>query len=53
MKKIDESQIILRFIDDAGVIHDVGLNSIIEGGMPIDVESGEDMEHLGTYIIEE
>jgi hypothetical protein len=52
MKQIDESLIILRFLDDAGIIHDIDLTSIIEGGMPIDAESGEDMEHLDTYIIE-
>lgn len=52
MKKIDESQVVLRFSDDAGVIHDVDLSSILDGGMPIDEESGEEMEYLGTYIIE-
>lgn len=51
MKKIEESSVILRFSDDANIIHDVGLESILDGGLPIDVESGEDMEYLGVYLI--
>lgn len=52
MKKIDNSSIILRFSDDVGTIHDVGLDSILEGGFPIDEESGEDMEYIQTLILE-
>lgn len=52
MKQLDTSSVILRFSDDSGVIHDVGLDSIIDGGLPIDEESGDDMEYLGTYLLE-
>jgi hypothetical protein len=53
MKKLEESSVILRFSDDEGVIHDVGLDSILDGGMPIDEESGEDMEYLGVYSLDD
>jgi hypothetical protein len=49
--RIEEDLVILRFVDDSGVVHDIGLNSILDGGMPIDEESGEDMEYLLTYVL--
>lgn len=51
-KKIDNSAVILQFSDDEGTIHEIGLDSILEGGFPIDEESGEDMEYLQTFILE-
>lgn len=51
MKRIDNSLIILRFSDDEGVIHDVGLDSILDGGFPIDEESGEEMEYIETLML--
>lgn len=51
MKKIDESQIILRFEDHEGIIHDVGLDSILEGGIPINLDGGEEMKYLQTFIL--
>jgi hypothetical protein len=53
MKKIDNSRIILRYSDDSNVIHDVGLDSILDGGFPIDPESGNEMDYLGTLILPE
>ena len=53
MKKLEESSVILRFSDDEGVIHDVGLDSILDGGMPIDEESGKAMEYLGVYSLDD
>ena len=52
MKKIEENSVILRFSDNDNVIHDIGLDSILEGGMPIDEESGEDLEYLGVYVLD-
>ena len=52
MKKLKESSVILRFSDDEGAIHDVSLGSLMEGGLPIDEESGEDMEYVGAYLSE-
>lgn len=51
MKKIKEDCLILRFSDDNGTIHDVGLDSILDGGIPIDEENGKDMEYLGAYLL--
>jgi hypothetical protein len=52
MKKLQESSVILRFADDEGVIHDIGLDSILDGGMPIDEQNGEEMEYLGVYLLD-
>lgn len=52
MKRIDNSSIILRFSDDEGTIHDVDLNSILDGGFPLDEVSGEEMEYIETLILE-
>lgn len=38
MKRIEEHLVILRYSDCNNVIHDVDLNSILEGGVPIDEE---------------
>lgn len=51
MKQIDNSSIILRFSDEDGVIHDIDLDSILDGGYPIDEESGDDMEYIATYVL--
>jgi hypothetical protein len=51
MKKIQESSVVLRFVDDEGVIHDIGLDSILDGGTPIDEQSGEKMVYLGVYLL--
>lgn len=51
MKKIDESSIILRFSDNEKTIYDIGLDSILNGGLPIDYETGNDMEYLGVYLL--
>jgi hypothetical protein len=52
MKRVSESSVILRFSDDEGIIHDVGLDSILDGGTPVDEESGEDMEYHAVYLLE-
>jgi hypothetical protein len=51
-KKIDPSSVILQFSDDEGVIHEVGIYSILEGGTPIDEESGDDMKFLAAYVLD-
>lgn len=52
MKKIKEDSVILKFKDDIGTIHEVSLSSILEGGIPIDEESEEDMEHISTHLLD-
>ena len=53
MKKTKTDAIILRYSDSQGVIHDIGLNSILDGGFPIDDESGEEMEFLESFVLED
>lgn len=52
MKKIDSDRVILKFEDSEGVIHNLSINDILECGYPIDGETEEEMEYLGTYLIE-
>jgi hypothetical protein len=51
MNQIDNSRVILQFCDSENVIHEIDLNSILEGGFPIDSETGDDMEYLSTHIL--
>ena len=49
--KINPDNVILQFSDDEGIIHEVSLSNILDGGIPID-ENGDDMEYLSTYTID-
>jgi len=51
--KVTNDSVILQFSDDENTIHEVGLDSILIGGFPIDPESGNEMEYIQTYILEE
>ena len=49
--KIDNTSVILQYADSSGVIHEVDLKSILDGGFPIDLDTEEEMEYLGTFLI--
>lgn len=51
-KKININNIILQYVDEENVIHEVDLSNILDSGVPID-ENGIEMTYLTTYIIEE
>ena len=47
---LDNSQVILQFSDSDNVIHEIGLDSILNGGYPLN-EDGSDMEYLSTFML--
>lgn len=52
MKKVSTDDVILQFSDDAGIVHEISLSNILDGGIPIDEESGDDMEFLCVKVID-
>ena len=51
-KEITNDLVVLRFKDDSGDIHEIDLDEILEGGWPLDEETDNEMEYLGTWLIE-
>jgi len=50
--KVSPDSIILRYSDSSGVIHEVSLANIMDGGFPIDPEDGSDMEFLYSFVLD-
>lgn len=42
----------LKFIDNDGETHLVSIESILEGGYPIDSENGDDMELVSNILLD-
>lgn len=48
---INNDSVILVYSDNEGVIYEVSLASILDGGFPIDPERGDEMDYLRTFIL--
>lgn len=47
---IDDDRFKFAFADDSGKVHRVTIGNLLEGGTPIDEDSGNDMSFLGTQV---
>lgn len=53
MKKINNDSVVLRFVDSENNIIEVDIDMLLTGGVPIDTDTGDDLEFIGTYLIDE